>query len=681
MLDWYDIERLYDEQGLPPAISPTTDRSHVPGVRGRPGGRSARRPRTAGARSSSRRSRSPRSPPRFERVGTRLQVEWTVEGRRGRVNADGRRAAVPRPRAQARVTATTDASVDFAAFDRLVEARLERWTAELVEYLAIPSEGGDDAGLRAAADWTAERLRRLGATVEVLEVDGAPPLVVGEIGDGPRTVTAVQHYDVQPASPLELWTTPPYEPAIRDGRVWARGATDNKGEFLPRVWAVEAWLEAIGPLPCRVRYLVEGQEETGSGALDALLDLRPRLREADAALIEGGSLDMRGKPWVAAGGKGIVVLDLDLRTMAVDSHSSVSSLLPNAGQRHGRGARDAVGRRRPAGRRGPRRRRPSARPTPSARSSRRGDLRDLDDMREHQGIERFTARPRRDRRRRGADASSRRSTCRACGPATSSPTPKTVIPAEAHARIDIRIVPGPAPRRRSSRRLRRHLDEHGFGDVEIVEREGEPAWWTPVDHPVVVAVRRRGRGRDRPVGRATRCRCRARCRCTRCARAHRVPLHHAGRGPRRLRRPRAEREHPDRGPRDGHPDHGSLPRPVRPRCPRSRGSPSRPRLAASAARIRASSRPRSSETRNGRSSPRREPLGDRRVLVHERERRRLVGRLEHAQPGVRAAERRPDEHDRPSSNRRWIRAQWRPQTSFSASVIVSAKSSRGGWMK
>ena len=153
-------------------------------------------------------------------------------------------------------------------------------------------------GLRAAADWTAERLRRLGATVEVLEIDGAPPLVVGEIGDGPRTVSAVQHYDVQPASPLELWTTPPYEPAIRDGRVWARGATDNKGEFLPRVWAVEAWLEAIGPLPCRVRYLVEGQEETGSGALDALLDLRPELREADAALIEGGGLDLRGRPWV-----------------------------------------------------------------------------------------------------------------------------------------------------------------------------------------------------------------------------------------------------------------------------------------------------------------------------------------------------------------------------------------------
>ena len=228
------------------------------------------------------------------------------------------------------MTAAAGAPVDFAAFDRLVEARLERWTQELVEYLAISSEGGDLPGLRAAAAWTAERLRRLGATVEVLELDGLPPLVVGEIGDGPRTVTAVQHYDVQPASPLELWTTPPYEPAIRDDRVWARGATDNKGEFLPRVWAVEAWLEAIGPLPCRVRFLVEGEEETGSHSLDALLDLRPGLRDADAALIEGGALDLAGRPFIDGGGKGIVVIELHLRTMDVDSHSSASVVLPAA---------------------------------------------------------------------------------------------------------------------------------------------------------------------------------------------------------------------------------------------------------------------------------------------------------------------------------------------------------------
>ena len=143
----------------------------------------------------------------------------------------------------------------------------------------------------------------------------------------------VVHYDVQPAAPLDLWTTPPYEPDIRDGRVYGRGATDNKGEFLPRVWALEAYRDAIGPLPCRVRHLVEGQEETGSGALDALLDLRPSPARWRRALIEGGELDFAGRATVYGGGKGIVVLELVCRTMAHDAHSSLSVVLPNAAHR------------------------------------------------------------------------------------------------------------------------------------------------------------------------------------------------------------------------------------------------------------------------------------------------------------------------------------------------------------
>jgi acetylornithine deacetylase/succinyl-diaminopimelate desuccinylase-like protein len=376
---------------------------------------------------------------------------------------------------------------DFSAFDRVVAERLERWTAELAEYLAIPSEGGDPAALRAAADWTADRLRRLGAAVEVLEVDGAPPLVVGEIGDGPRTVSAVQHYDVQPATPLDLWTTPPYEPAIRDGRVWARGATDNKGELLPRIWAVEAWLEAIGKLPCRVRFLVEGQEEMGSNALDALLDLRPRLREADAALIEGGGLDLSGRPGIVAGGKGIVVLELHLRTLAHDAHSSLSVLLPNAAHRLVQALAtfwDADGRPAIEGLRTGRRE-----PTPAQLAVVAAmDLQELQDIRDEWGVERFLG---------GLDgaaamtASIFDTTLNVQGlwAGHTERTPKTVTPAEAHARLDIRIVPD----QRAGdvvEAVRRHLERHGYADVEIEVREGEPAWWTPTDHPVVTAAAR-----------------------------------------------------------------------------------------------------------------------------------------------------------------------------------------------
>ncbi len=319
----------------------------------------------------------------------------------------------------------------------------------------------------------------------MLEIDDAPPLVVGELGDGPRTLTGVQHYDVQPAAPLELWTDPPYEPVVRDGRVWARGATDNKGEFLPRLWALEAYRDAIGPLPCRVRFLVEGQEETGSSALDALLDLRPHLRVADVALIEGGGIDMNGRAGIVGGGKGMVVFELRLRTMAHDAHSSLSVLLPNAGHRlvaalatfwdaEGRPAiRDLdVG---------------ALRPTEAQlRTIAAVDLQELEDIKADWEVDHFLA---------GLDgfdaevASTFQTTLNLQGlhAGHTDVTPKTVTPAEAWARLDVRLIPDQVPEEVLSS-VRRHLDEHGFADIEIVDREGERAWWTPPDHPVVLAA-------------------------------------------------------------------------------------------------------------------------------------------------------------------------------------------------
>ncbi len=371
---------------------------------------------------------------------------------------------------------------DWEAFDRLVEARIDGWVAELVEFLAIPSEGGDAAHLREAADWTAARMARAGATIDVVELPGVPPLVVGEFGEGPRTLASVVHYDVQPAAPLDRWTTPPYEPVIRDGRVWARGATDNKGEFLPRIWALEAYRDAIGPLPCRVRHLVEGQEETGSGALNDLLDQRPGLRDADAALIEGGELDFEGRPSVYGGGKGIVVLELVVKTIAHDAHSSLSVVLPNAAHRlvaalatfwdaEGRPAIDGLD----AGTRPP--------APDQLEAIRAMDLAALDDLRKDFGVSRFVA---------GldgyeaAEALTFQTTLNIQGlwSGHTGTTPKTVTPAEAHARLDIRIVPDQEPDAIVDA-IRRHLDGTGYADIEIVVREGEPAWWTPPSHPVV----------------------------------------------------------------------------------------------------------------------------------------------------------------------------------------------------
>lgn len=375
----------------------------------------------------------------------------------------------------------------YAALDALVAERLPAWTDELVQFCRFSSEEDDRDALLGAADWTAERLRALGAEVEVVELEGAPPLVVGEIGDGP-VLNCVQHYDVQPAAPLELWATPPYEPDIRDGRVFARGATDNKGELLPRIWAVEAYLEAVGPLPCRVRFLVEGEEESGSGHLDALLDQRPHLRKAEGALIEGGGLDLEGRPYVVGGGRGMVSLELVARTIAHDAHSSLAMVLPSAAvrmaqvlatlwDRHGLPAIEGLD----AG---------ALPPTPAQLAIVDAmPLRELDDLRGEFGVERFLA------GRDGVEALRAitfETTLNVQGlwSGYTGPGGNTIVPAEAHARLDIRLVPDQDPAVVAAA-VRSHLDGHGFADVEIVPIEiPYRAYWTAADHPILDAASR-----------------------------------------------------------------------------------------------------------------------------------------------------------------------------------------------
>jgi acetylornithine deacetylase/succinyl-diaminopimelate desuccinylase-like protein len=379
---------------------------------------------------------------------------------------------------------------DYAALDRYIDESMPAWTDELAEFCRFRSESGDLEGLRGAADWIAERLRRLGASVDVVALPGqrdVPPLVVGEIGEGPRTLNAVQHYDVQPSVPLDLWTTPPYEPTVRDGRLYARGATDNKGELMPRVWAIEAYLATIGPLPCRVRFLVEGEEEYGSAHLDALLDQRPGIREVDGALIEGGGVDLSGRPEIVGGVRGIVVLELVCRTIAYDAHSSMATVLPSAPVRLAQalatfystdGVPVVVGLDKGI--------RP---PTPAQLAIVDATPPDVvDEIRTEYQIERLIG---------GLDGTA------AIRAMTFTPTlniqglwsgfigpgDKTITPAEAHARLDIRIVPDQDPADIAAA-IREHLDRGGFSDIAIVAEEGEPAYWTSADDPMLDAAMR-----------------------------------------------------------------------------------------------------------------------------------------------------------------------------------------------
>ena len=160
---------------------------------------------------------------------------------------------------------------------------------ELFDWLRIPSistGGGDPADLRRAAEWAAAKVRDAGGEAELVTIDGGNPLVVGELrastGDDAPTVLIYGHYDVQGAEPLDLWTSPPFEPEIRDGRVFARGAADDKGNFLPLLHAA-CELAKAGELPVHVRVAVEGEEEAGGASIAAWLAADER--GADAAIV------------------------------------------------------------------------------------------------------------------------------------------------------------------------------------------------------------------------------------------------------------------------------------------------------------------------------------------------------------------------------------------------------------
>jgi acetylornithine deacetylase/succinyl-diaminopimelate desuccinylase-like protein len=358
------------------------------------------------------------------------------------------------------------------ALDGYIAAQRERFIEELRELCAIPCEAADRAALDAAARWCLDRLRAAGfADARELRRDGAPALVVGATGSGKRTLVGVQHYDVQPAVPLDLWKTPPYDPSIRDGAIYARGVDDNKGHLLLRIQAIETHRAVFGELPIRVRFLIEGEEESGSPNLAGLLELEPGLTDADGALKEGGAIDSEGRPVLSLGGKGILYCLFRVRTMTRDAHSGGATHYPNAAWRlaqafaslidaKGRvqidGFYDAV-----------------RKPTDADRAMLDRMPFDAKAIREVVGIEGFAFGRTDDEAKR---ASVFEPTCNVCGIESgyNGPGSKTVIPAEATGKIDFRLVPDQDPEdRRTSActsrpaRLRRRRIQRGGGRAPL----------------------------------------------------------------------------------------------------------------------------------------------------------------------------------------------------------------------
>ncbi len=201
----------------------------------------------------------------------------------------------------------------------------EAFRTELFDFLRIPSVSArseHDADTHRAAEWLAGRLAQAGLESEVIETPGHP-VVLGEwrgAGDAP-TVLIYGHYDVQPAEPLELWTSPAFEPTVRDGRIYARGSADDKGQLHMHVKALESWLATTGTLPVNVIVVAEGEEEVGSPNLVPFVErLRTRLA-CDAVVISDSAMFDEGLPSLLFSLRGLAYVEIHATAAAGDLHS------------------------------------------------------------------------------------------------------------------------------------------------------------------------------------------------------------------------------------------------------------------------------------------------------------------------------------------------------------------------
>jgi acetylornithine deacetylase/succinyl-diaminopimelate desuccinylase-like protein len=207
-----------------------------------------------------------------------------------------------------------------------IENNSERYLKELTEFLAIPSvsTNAENAGdIRRCAEWVAEHLRAIGIPdVRIMATPGHP-VVYGAWMDAPGkpTVLIYGHYDVQPPEPLELWTSPPFEATVRGEELYARGASDDKGQVFIHLKAIEAMLRTTGTLPVNVKFIIEGEEEIGSEHLDDFVKSHADLLKADLVLVSDTSMFARGVPSICYGLRGLAYMQLDLVGPKGDLHS------------------------------------------------------------------------------------------------------------------------------------------------------------------------------------------------------------------------------------------------------------------------------------------------------------------------------------------------------------------------
>lgn len=375
--------------------------------------------------------------------------------------------------------------------DNAVKTIIDERQEEFFDYLRLASVSTQNRNILPTVEYVKQMIKKTGGETQVLDDCGGNPVVygyfpAGEKGNTEKTVLFYNHYDVQPEDPIEEWESEPFEPTVREGILYCRGVSDNKANFVVRLYAIQALLESEGGLPCNVKFLVEGEEENGSPNLAKYIEKYADLFKSDGCIWEFGGKDEEENFLIQTGVKGMAYFDLVVESADVDIHSSLGAVIDNAAWRltHAlaslrdknnhiqvEGFYDNI-----------------EEPTEYAREVVRERRINSEKMSQIYGLKHPFITKDLDWTTEEALAFYPTMTISGLLSGYTEEGTKTVLPSKASAKLDCRLVPGQDPEY-IEKILRKHLDKEGFKDVEIVLLKGLKAFRSDLESPFVQTVK------------------------------------------------------------------------------------------------------------------------------------------------------------------------------------------------
>ncbi len=371
---------------------------------------------------------------------------------------------------------------------RYVDDHTKGLVSDLQVLIRQPSVSAKNEGLEKCAKLVCNIMKKSGIRSELLRLKkGVPPLVFGEVKSKQnpnKTLLFYNHYDVQPVEPFELWDDKPFSGKIKGNKIFGRGSSDDKGELITRIKAVESYLRTNGDVPCNVKFVVEGEEEIGSEHVELYLKKYRKKFACDAVIWEFGYVDSKNRPIISLGMKGLLYVELSKKESTRDLHSSLAVIIKN----------------------------PAWRLLEAVKSLRNADGKilikdwykevqsltkkelqliesepfDEIGMKKEYGVKNFVANKKGKTAKKALVAEP---TCNIAGFVSgyTEQGAKTVLPGSALVKIDFRLVPNMDPKKQLAR-LRSHLKSKGFGDLKMTVYHGEAASKTNISNPFVSQV-------------------------------------------------------------------------------------------------------------------------------------------------------------------------------------------------